>query len=92
METGSKVFTLKLLPGALRCPAKLCEANPSAPDTYVLVRAGRKTSVLEIDKSDLCETGENTTALGQLAKHYLGELVVACKKAHTPVTATVPAL
>ena len=64
----------------------------SGKDYYLLVRAGRKTSVLEIDKSDLCETGENTTALGQLAKHYLGELVVACKKAHTPVTATVPAL
>lgn len=64
----------------------------SGKDYHLVARAGRKTSVLEIDKSDLCEAGENTTALGQLAKHYLSELVVACKKAHTPVTATVPAL
>jgi len=64
----------------------------SGKDYYLLVRAGRKTSVLEIDKATCAKRAKNTTALGQLAKHYLGELVVACKKAHTPVTATVPAL
>lgn len=55
-------------------------------DYYLVVRAGRKTSVMDIDKSTCAKRAKNTTALGQLAKHYLGESVVACKKAFTPVT------
>lgn len=55
-------------------------------DYYLVVRGGRKTSVMDIDKSTCAKRAKNTTALGQLAKHYLGESVVACKKAFTPVT------
>lgn len=58
----------------------------SGKDYYLLVRAGHKTSVLEIDKSTCAKRAKNTTALGQLAKHYLGKTTVACKKAHIPVS------
>lgn len=58
----------------------------SGKDYHLVARAGRKTSVLEIDKSTCAKRAKNTTALGQLAKHYLGESVVACKKAHIPVS------
>ncbi|MFM9433517.1 hypothetical protein ACFDR9_000558 [Janthinobacterium sp. CG_23.3] len=55
-------------------------------DYYLVTRAGRKTSVVDVEKSTCAKRAKNTTALGQLVKHYLGTATVPCKKAHVPVT------
>lgn len=40
----------------------------------------------EVEKFTCAKRAKNTTALGQLVKHYLGETTVAYKKARVPVS------
>lgn len=58
----------------------------SGKDYYLVIRSGRKCTAQEVEKSTCAKRAKNTTALGQLVKHYLGKTSVACKKAHVPVT------
>ena len=55
-------------------------------DYYLVTRAGRKTSVVDVEKSTCAKRAKNTTALGQLINHYLGKTTVACKKAYVSVS------
>lgn len=55
-------------------------------DYYLVTRAGQKTSVVNVEKSTCAKRAKNTTTLGQLVHHYLGNTTVACKKAHVPVS------
>ena len=55
-------------------------------DYYLVTRTGRQPTVEDIEKSTCAKRAKNTTALGQLVKHYLGKTTVACKKAHVPIT------
>lgn len=58
----------------------------SGKDYYLVIRSGRKFTAQEVEKSTCAKRAKNTTALGQLVKHYLGKTTVACKKAHVPIT------
>jgi hypothetical protein len=53
----------------------------SGKDYYLVIRSGRKFTAKEVEKSTCAKRAKNTTALGQLVKHYLGKTSVACKKA-----------
>ncbi len=55
-------------------------------DYYLVTRAGRKTSVMDVEKSTCAKRAKNTTTLGQLVNHYLGKTTVACKKAHLAIS------
>ena len=55
-------------------------------DYFLVTRAGRKTTVGDIEKATCAKRAKNTTALGQLVKHYLGKATVTCKKPNTPVS------
>lgn len=52
-------------------------------DYYLVTRAGRKISVVDVEKSTCAKRAKNTTKLGQLVNHYLGKMTVACKKGKT---------
>ena len=52
-------------------------------DYYLVTRASRKTSVVDVEKSTCAKRAKNTTKLGQLVNHYLGKTMVACKKGKT---------
>jgi hypothetical protein len=55
-------------------------------DYYLVTRSGRKTTVEDVEKATCAKRAKNTTALGQLVKHYLGTATVACKKPFAPVS------
>jgi hypothetical protein len=55
-------------------------------DYYLVTRAGRKTTVDDVEKATCAKRAKNTTTLGQLVKHYLGKATVKCKKPNTPVS------
>ncbi len=63
-----------------------------AKDYFLVTRAGRKTSVVDVEKSTCAKRAKNTTTLGQLVHHYLGNTTVACKKARVPVSAAYKVL
>jgi hypothetical protein len=55
-------------------------------DYYLVTRDGRKTTVDDIEKATCAKRAKNTSALGQLVKHYQGKATVTCKKPNTPVS------
>ncbi len=58
----------------------------SGKDYYLITRADRKITAQDVEKATCAKRAKNTTALGQLVKHYLGKATVACKKPYTPVS------
>lgn len=50
-------------------------------DYFLVTQAGRHMTVEDIEKATCAKRAKNTTALGQLIKHYIGKTSVACKKA-----------
>jgi hypothetical protein len=58
----------------------------SGKNYYLVTRTGKKITTHPIEKATCVKRAKNTTELGQLAKHYLGQANIACKKPDVSVS------
>lgn len=64
----------------------------SGKDYHLITRADRKITAQVVEKATCAKRAKNTTAVGQLVKHYLGTTTVPCKKPSVPVSAAYKVL